>query len=283
MQNFVKHGGTIIWLLIAGILLSVGLSVRLLTETAELRYERDVNRMVFNDNLKVLEGIRAKLGVETDRFEKMLQAPNADSLVPYLVVSIGERRLWFKQGDSVLFTAPVATASGKELVSTGAGKTWRFETPRGRLPVVEKEEDPAWVPPDWHYIEQARKRGLGLVQMARGQSIEGKDGSVYYAQGSEIVRQLPDGQTEAVKPPEEGRELVVNGNIVIPPFGTNQRRYMGVLGTRRLKMPDGYAIHGTNNPASIGQAVSHGCIRMRNEDIEQLYPMVPIGTKVYIY
>lgn len=283
MSKFFKHGSAIAWLLILGIMGCLALSVKLLKDTAELRYERDVNRMVFNDNLGVLEGVRAQLGLDKANMEKMLAAPTADSNAPYIVVSLTERHLWYKQGDSVLFEAPVATASGKTLVNTASGKTYRFDTPRGRLPVTEKEESPAWVPPDWHYLEQARKRKLGVVHMRRGDRLTGSDGSLYYAQGNEIVKQTPDGEVAPVNSAVEGRELVVNGQIVIPPFGTNQRRYMDVLGTRRLKMPDGYAIHGTNNPSSIGQAVSHGCIRMRNEDIERLYPMVPVGTMVYIY
>ncbi len=283
MSKFFKHGSAIAWLLILGIMGCLALSVKLLKDTAELRYERDVNRMVFNDNLGVLEGVRAQLGLDKANMEKMLAAPTADSNAPYIVVSLTERHLWYKQGDSVLFEAPVATASGKTLVNTASGKTYRFDTPRGRLPVTEKEESPAWVPPDWHYLEQARKRKLGVVHMRRGDRLTGSDGSLYYAKGNEIVKQTPDGEVAPVNSAVEGRELVVNGQIVIPPFGTNQRRYMDVLGTRRLKMPDGYAIHGTNNPSSIGQAVSHGCIRMRNEDIERLYPMVPVGTMVYIY
>lgn len=43
-----------------------------------------------------------------------------------------------------------------------------------------------------------------------------------------------------------------------------------------------YGIHGTNNPASIGQAVSHGCIRMHNSDVLALSRLVPIGTRVMI-
>lgn len=43
-----------------------------------------------------------------------------------------------------------------------------------------------------------------------------------------------------------------------------------------------YGIHGTNNPSSIGKAVSHGCIRMYNHDVEVLSRIVPIGTPVYI-
>ncbi|KIL37259.1 hypothetical protein SD71_00650 [Cohnella kolymensis] len=43
-----------------------------------------------------------------------------------------------------------------------------------------------------------------------------------------------------------------------------------------------YGIHGTNNPSSIGRAVSHGCIRMYNEDVVQLANTVPIHTPVTI-
>lgn len=57
-------------------------------------------------------------------------------------------------------------------------------------------------------------------------------------------------------------------------FGT---RWMG------LNVPWGiYGIHGTNKPWSIGQFTSHGCIRMRNKDVEQLFEWVPIGTVVRI-
>lgn len=41
-------------------------------------------------------------------------------------------------------------------------------------------------------------------------------------------------------------------------------------------------LHGTNNPRSIGNAVSHGCIRMRNRDIEKLVPLLPLGTPIKI-
>lgn len=57
-------------------------------------------------------------------------------------------------------------------------------------------------------------------------------------------------------------------------FGT---RWMG------LNVPWGiYGIHGTNKPWSIGQFASHGCIRLRNKDVEELFEWVPIGTPVRI-
>lgn len=43
-----------------------------------------------------------------------------------------------------------------------------------------------------------------------------------------------------------------------------------------------YGIHGTNDPSSIGKEVSHGCIRMYNEDVLTLAAIVPIGTRVTI-
>jgi len=273
-MNFFRHGGKIAVALVLGIVLTIVASLYLLTDTAKLRYDRDVNRMVYNDNLGLLDDIRAKLGVEGDSLQKVLDRPARDPNAPYIVVSIADHQLWYKQGNNILFTAPVATASGKELVGGNSGERWRFETPRGRLVVEAKDENPAWVPPDWHYVEQAHKRGVGLVKIDRAHSYGG-----YHVEGSDIVG--PDGQP--VPPPKEGHELIVNGNLVVPPFGTNQRRYMGVLGTRRLDLGDGYGIHGTDQPESIGHSVSHGCVRLRNEDIEQLYPMVAVGTPVYIY
>lgn len=59
----------------------------------------------------------------------------------------------------------------------------------------------------------------------------------------------------------------------------------GPFGARwmRLNVPwGGYGIHGTNDPLSIGKAVSHGCIRLTNEDVIELYNIVPLGTEVII-
>jgi lipoprotein-anchoring transpeptidase ErfK/SrfK len=80
-----------------------------------------------------------------------------------------------------------------------------------------------------------------------------------------------------------GREIVVDGAIVVPPLGTSARRYPGVLGPRRLALGGELGIHGTGDPASIGKAVTHGCIRLANADVTALYPLVPTGTPVYLY
>ncbi len=55
------------------------------------------------------------------------------------------------------------------------------------------------------------------------------------------------------------------------------------LGTRSLRLSiPGYLIHGTNKPSGVGMRVTHGCIRLYPENIEALYPQVPIGTPVEI-
>jgi len=53
------------------------------------------------------------------------------------------------------------------------------------------------------------------------------------------------------------------------------------LGTRWMGLGyKGYGIHGTNVPLSIGKAASHGCIRMRNRDVEELFALVEVGDPV---
>jgi len=56
------------------------------------------------------------------------------------------------------------------------------------------------------------------------------------------------------------------------------------LGTRWIGLSaSGYGIHGTNVPSSIGNNASHGCIRMNNRDVEQLFEMVSIGDSVELF
>ena len=65
--------------------------------------------------------------------------------------------------------------------------------------------------------------------------------------------------------------------IVIPTGKDNP------LGTRWLGLSQkGYGIHGTNAPRSVGRAASHGCIRLRNRDMERLFTMVRVGDAVQI-
>ena len=84
-------------------------------------------------------------------------------------------------------------------------------------------------------------------------------------------------------PPKSVRdEHAKDGDILpaaVPPGPDNP------LGSRAMRLAVGggtYLIHGTNNPIAVGLAVTHGCIRMYPEDVEALFPMVPVGTEVRI-
>ena len=62
---------------------------------------------------------------------------------------------------------------------------------------------------------------------------------------------------------------------VVPPGPANP------VGTRWIGLSHkGYGIHGTNAPRSIGKSASHGCIRMRNQDVEKLFELVQVGDPV---
>ena len=65
---------------------------------------------------------------------------------------------------------------------------------------------------------------------------------------------------------------------VIPPSSPEN-----ILGSRWLGFDlKGYGIHGTVDPQSLGKSVTEGCIRMSNQDVEELYTIVPLGTEVTI-
>lgn len=65
---------------------------------------------------------------------------------------------------------------------------------------------------------------------------------------------------------------------VVPPGSPEN-----VLGSRWMGLDiKGYGIHGNRNVNEIGKQVTQGCIRMHNEDVEELYDIVPIGTEVVI-
>lgn len=194
-----------------------------------------------------------------------------------VVVSLFDRRLWVVEGRDTLLSAPVGIGMGKVRVH---GEEWDHSTPRGRRVVRAKETDPLWVPPDWHYLQSARRHGRSVVHLLPGRPVTLADGRRLVVRDSTLALVHPDGTRETV-----GTEhnLVFDGKQVIPPVGTVNRRIPEVLGAYKLDLGDGYLIHGTNDGLSIGFPSTHGCIRVDKEELEQLYAMVPTGTPVFIY
>ena len=196
-----------------------------------------------------------------------------------VVVDIDAHRLYVIDGSDTLRSAPVATASNATLHY--GGKTWRFKTPRGVRTVLAKDTEPTWSPPDWHYVEVATQNGVALRHLERGQVVRLRDGTRLTTRGDEVGVIQP-GETRFV-PLVLDMHVVFDNTLFIPPQGTKHRSVPGELGHYRLKLGDGYQIHGTPFQKSIGTSASHGCIRMTDEDIEWMYKNVPVGTKVYLY
>lgn len=69
----------------------------------------------------------------------------------------------------------------------------------------------------------------------------------------------------------------------VPPQDDPSRLAKGELGKYLLSIGHGYLIHGTKNEATLGRPASHGCVRLGAQDLEALYRMAPVGTRVYVY
>jgi L,D-transpeptidase ErfK/SrfK len=84
-------------------------------------------------------------------------------------------------------------------------------------------------------------------------------------------------------PPESVRkEHAERGEPLPRVVGPGPDNPLGAYAMRLGITTGSYLIHGTNNPLAVGMAVTHGCMRMYPEDVEALFPAVPVGTKVRI-
>jgi lipoprotein-anchoring transpeptidase ErfK/SrfK len=227
---------------------------------------------------------------------KLDDSSDADRII---VVSTAENRLYVRQQGKTIFQAVCSTGKGTTLTDA-SGRSMVFNTPTGKFRVVKKEENPLWVPPDWHFIEEARKKQKRVVRLSPGEKIDARTGEpvgedegvfswvarrsprgrVLTVKGGTVVEVGPDG-TERELPP--GEVIEAGGAIVVPPFGTPQRKFDKVLGKYRLNLGSGYGIHGTMYPDQLGRSVTHGCVRLGDADIETLFGMAQVGDQVLIY
>lgn len=195
-----------------------------------------------------------------------------------LIVSLQDKRLWAIVDADTVLSAPVATAKGTSL--SFGNRTWTFRTPRGARRVLGKEADPIWIPPDWLYAEVASEHGLKMRKIVRGQNIKLSDGRSLVVRDT-LVGVIGKDSRFYELPTDE--HIVFDSTLFVPPTTTRNRKVEGELGKFRLDLGEGYLLHGTPDKESIGFAATHGCIRLRDEDIEWLYTYVPVGTKVYIF
>lgn len=228
--------------------------------------------------LPAVVGVRALGAQGPPMTSAQVRAAADTSTQQRVVVSLAARRLWvIASGGDTLRTAAVAVGSGKRL--TLNGRSWRFATPVAVRRVLSTERDPVWMRPDWAYVELAREKHLKLdsVTSARAHALDGGDSLVVRGQD---VGGLMDGDFE---PWPHDQDIIIRGVLYMPPLGSPYRAVSGTLGKYRLNLGNGIGFHGTLDTASVGKAVTHGCMRLYDADVEWLYLNVPVGTPVFIY
>lgn len=285
-------------------------------ETINIRDERRLDRVAAIDRM-IVERAGNKAGLLRDTAtqktarvnalqSKLQDAAKQTDDVPdtgqTILISTAENKLYVRRNGQTVFGAVCSTGKGTTLAVDG--KTIIFDTPIGKLHIVSKDENPQWVPPDWHYVEEARKNGMRVVRLNPGQSIDARTGQPASSQPDQGVWSWLSGSTnssasnpvlkvkgdtvvevsggvERELPP--GKTIVAGDAIIMPPVDTKQRHYDKVLGKYRLEMGNGYGIHGTDEPDKLGQSVSHGCVRLGDADIEKLYQIANVHDTVIIY
>lgn len=209
----------------------------------------------------------------------VLRAANAAQGLRILV-SVDQRWLWLVNGRDTLLSVPAAVGVGRDFEFNG--KKFHFATPRSVRRVLNKQPAPIWTVPEWHYLEKAKRKNLEVVYLKRDQKYLLEDGTFIDVRGDEVGRLNLYGNWF---PFSQDFEIIFDDKIFVPPLHTIQRRVTNALGPYKLDTGDGYLIHGTHiyNEDSIGEAVSHGCVRLSNNDLRKLYPQVPRGTPVFIF
>ena len=298
-------------------LLVVGMILAAAIAAAEWQNWKDASRL---RKLGVIDRmIAARIGPQLDvlrgaaeeregRVEKLQSAVRETELKlddsqesdQIIVVSTAENRLYVRRAGKTIFQAVCSTGKGTTLTDA-SGRSMVFNTPTGKFRIVRKEENPMWVPPDWHFIEEARKKGKRVVKLEPGEKIDARTGEpvggeegvhewsarsrssssrILTVRHNTVVEVGPDGSEHELPP---GEVIQAGGAIVVPPHGTPQRKFDKVLGKYRLNLGGGYGIHGTMYPDQLGRSVTHGCVRLGDTDIEKLFSMANVGDQVLIY
>jgi lipoprotein-anchoring transpeptidase ErfK/SrfK len=121
----------------------------------------------------------------------------------------------------------------------------------------------------------------------------------FCSSGSYTLLKTEDGEKEWIFKTPRGR-FTIQGKITHPvwrkpdwafveeglpiPGATDASRYeYGVLGDYAMSIGDGYLIHGTLYKRLLGMPVTHGCIRLNDEDLKEVFNALSVGSKVYIY
>ena len=196
-----------------------------------------------------------------------------------VVVSLRDHRVSVMRGTETVRSVKAAVASGMTIEY--GGRSWTFRTPRGRHTVLRKIVKPVWTPPDWVYAEAAMQHHLEVARLRPERPVRVDSEQLLVVRNGRAG--LLNTKTKSFAPLPTDEHIVFNDTLYIPPFATENRKVSGELGYYALDLGDGYLIHGTTDPQSVGRAVTHGCIRLSDRDIAWLYQYIPTGTTVHIY
>lgn len=163
------------------------------------------------------------LKIENALLRKKIEASQPTNL--FIVIDTANNTLSLYQGQKMILRTIVSCGSGAILTDYSGNRKWTFETPKGEFTIQSKYENPAWVKPDWAFIE-------------------------------------------------EGKPI---------PKNVMERIEAGMLGNYALGFGNGYFIHGTLYTRLLGKNVTHGCIRVGDQELKKLYELVPLGTRVLIF
>ncbi|MBK8056361.1 MAG: hypothetical protein IPK33_00350 [Gemmatimonadetes bacterium] len=126
------------------------------------------------------------MGLVSDSLQTIVDAPiDSSAGKAYLVVSIADRRLWYRDGDSLLFD-PCRHQGAERSLAKGGGTSGSSRRHAGGSSSWTRRAIPAWVP-SWHYVEVAHKKKLRLVDLKRTDEIP-LPWNVLMITGSNVVK-----------------------------------------------------------------------------------------------
>ncbi|MGM0805011.1 MAG: L,D-transpeptidase [Bacillota bacterium] len=207
-------------------------------------------------------------------------------LIPFLINNywFEENNFYYSQDNHVVAAEKKTTKSElPTLLFLNAVK--RFEERTGNYPNTESDLSNGSLKflshlPKEHYIfgKSPFEASANGVLYKRGVPDEFTLEISFYPDVNKLAIVRGNGEVLSTYPVASGKEPLpfskskVSERVVEPNGGKD------ALGTRGLVLQDGYAIHGTDNPFSIGGRITKGCIRLFNDHIEEIYPYVALGT-----
>lgn len=198
----------------------------------------------------------------------------------------------------------LAVLGASYLMGLKQAATW---TPAGRGPSLADKD----VAKAERNVQQLEKRMAGLLPRGVYIVVDTAENRLYLKDGTKVVRTAVVSCGSGVVLEEQaGRkrswvfdtprgEFAVKSKITNPywvkpdwafieegekiPRSMEDRIEAGTLGDYALGFGQGYFIHGTLYTRLLGRNVTHGCVRVGDEDLKEIFKAVSVGTKIYIY